>query len=913
MGGTNSILQQSLRSVAYVPPDLTTLNNNNHNMTTSSKRKNSKSRRQNLIMYSSSSSSIVSPRNPASSPGAGAGGTSGISVSDELDQQQLIHEILHSNQLLQSSPAAAVSSPSNSNSHLSPRPTVPPLSSSSPLAQQDPSSSSHLRHLLTKVIQNNFFYFNNLTSLQLEMLLTVIQHKHYSATETIFSEGDPGSTLYIIDTGEVAVLINQVQVRTLTTGQIFGEIGLLFNSNRTATIRCLTDCSLFLIHRRFYKNIQKLTNTASILQRNRWLLSCPELVRSNFTPIHMSRLFSTLKHIVFHKDDVVYEEGKETNYVLLIERGRAIVTVSPSTALLLTEGLERRGGGRLPSSGEGEEGEDQWQQQEQTSGERMENLVGILRPKNWKNIDSQSPKEFLNTFYHRAASTVISEEESEGGGGAEEGEAGQSAERRGSGFRGDASVEREAAAEAERRTQMLSSYLSRQESLPPVASTPTSSTIEFEVLHEGCIIGLPILHASANKADEKSWRYVRSPFILPRHTPLIRRSSTLQSSSSFAETTFTSPRGVGGGESKTASAGGNGGGSGRREGYVLSPITVVALTELQCSIFTIAAFERAFGPLSSPSSSTSSSSPPPLSSSNPPFTQLSHAFPSSRPPTQLQTIPSESHLPSTCSSKDYSPMLGSSFSASSAYGFGFPTTNLPPSHPFTDLSSFHYLKILGVGGFGTVLLATYKSSPSSPSSPSASSTSPPTSTSRAIESGGSYTARSTTNPSNTALPTHYAVKIMSKEWVAQKGQVKHVLDESKILRSFTSPFILHLYGTFQTKHWIAMVTDVCELGDLWSVIYETELFQEEDGRECLPVDLIQFYVTGIVCGLDHMHGRQVIFRDLKPENILIDHRGYIKLIDCGLAKKLPYEEIDFLTEEMNVVYKAHSMCGTPGE
>ena len=35
-----------------------------------------------------------------------------------------------------------------------------------------------------------------------------------------------------------------------------------------------------------------------------------------------------------------------------------------------------------------------------------------------------------------------------------------------------------------------------------------------------------------------------------------------------------------------------------------------------------------------------------------------------------------------------------------------------------------------------------------------------------------------------------------------------------------------------------------------------------------------------------MHSKDIVYRDLKPENIMIDKKGFIKLTDFGLSKKI---------------------------
>ena len=55
----------------------------------------------------------------------------------------------------------------------------------------------------------------------------------------------------------------------------------------------------------------------------------------------------------------------------------------------------------------------------------------------------------------------------------------------------------------------------------------------------------------------------------------------------------------------------------------------------------------------------------------------------------------------------------------------------------------------------------------------------------------------------------------------------------------------------------------------------------------------------MVVALGYLHKKDIVHRDMKLENILIDEKGYVKLIDYGLAKILKEDQ------------EATSFCGTP--
>jgi len=80
---------------------------------------------------------------------------------------------------------------------------------------------------------------------------------HFSCGEVILEQGQPGSTLYILIGGEVAVLTNGELQTTLQgsvdCGQVFGERALLTNEPRAATIKVTSDSAKTLaINREFF-------------------------------------------------------------------------------------------------------------------------------------------------------------------------------------------------------------------------------------------------------------------------------------------------------------------------------------------------------------------------------------------------------------------------------------------------------------------------------------------------------------------------------------------------------------------------------------------------------------------------------------------------------------------------------------
>lgn len=85
--------------------------------------------------------------------------------------------------------------------------------------------------------------FEGLEEKHLTVLGKMVQPRHYKDGETIVQQGEGGIGLYVIQSGEVEVTQKQgateARIRTMGPGESFGEIALLTDQPRTATVRAL--------------------------------------------------------------------------------------------------------------------------------------------------------------------------------------------------------------------------------------------------------------------------------------------------------------------------------------------------------------------------------------------------------------------------------------------------------------------------------------------------------------------------------------------------------------------------------------------------------------------------------------------------------------------------------------------------
>jgi CRP-like cAMP-binding protein len=90
----------------------------------------------------------------------------------------------------------------------------------------------------------------------------------FAAGQVIFTEGEVGTSMYVVLEGQVELKIRGKFVETLEPGELFGEMALIDHTPRVATAVAKTDCKLAAVpEKRFLFMVQQTPHFALHVMR----------------------------------------------------------------------------------------------------------------------------------------------------------------------------------------------------------------------------------------------------------------------------------------------------------------------------------------------------------------------------------------------------------------------------------------------------------------------------------------------------------------------------------------------------------------------------------------------------------------------------------------------------------------------
>lgn len=174
------------------------------------------------------------------------------------------------------------------------------------------------------------FMFATLDGREQEIIVDAMEEKKFRKDEWIIKQGEDGDNLYVVDSGTLECY-KQFQkggepkhVKTYNPGESFGELALLYNAPRAASIKAVTECILFALDRDTFNNIVK---DAIIKRREAFekTLSKIELL-DTMDPYERSKIADVAIPLKFKPGEFVIKQGEQGDKFFFIEEGTAVAT-----------------------------------------------------------------------------------------------------------------------------------------------------------------------------------------------------------------------------------------------------------------------------------------------------------------------------------------------------------------------------------------------------------------------------------------------------------------------------------------------------------------------------------------------------------------------------------------------------------
>ena len=185
---------------------------------------------------------------------------------------------------------------------------------------------------IVPLLKNNFLT-KNLQSEEIEKIAKAMKPEVFQPGATIIKYGDFGQLYYILSKGQVKVMIyetgadpndphleKKIKVeKVLEEGTGFGELALLYNDKRSATIEALTTCETYVLDGGLFKQI--IVNT-SIQSREKKAGFLDQIkLFDSLDKFQKLRLIDGLKYTTLNKNDFVIREGEDGHEFYIIDQG----------------------------------------------------------------------------------------------------------------------------------------------------------------------------------------------------------------------------------------------------------------------------------------------------------------------------------------------------------------------------------------------------------------------------------------------------------------------------------------------------------------------------------------------------------------------------------------------------------------
>ncbi|CAG9332054.1 PKG_37 [Blepharisma stoltei] len=178
--------------------------------------------------------------------------------------------------------------------------------------------------------------FSSLPEENLRLIIDQMKYYTLGAREVVFNQGQPGNNFFIVASGRVEIIVNGETKGFLSKGKGFGELALLHDSLRTATIMTLDKATLWGIGRQAFRSAVESVSNQKYIENKNFIDHVPIL--SMLTPAQKDALLAVMVSQDFEAGQKIVSEGDPGDLFYVIKDGVVSCTVKGNEIRQLGKG-----------------------------------------------------------------------------------------------------------------------------------------------------------------------------------------------------------------------------------------------------------------------------------------------------------------------------------------------------------------------------------------------------------------------------------------------------------------------------------------------------------------------------------------------------------------------------------------------
>lgn len=181
--------------------------------------------------------------------------------------------------------------------------------------------------LLSERVSRNVL-MRHLSQKGVRTMVMAFQRRFFSEGDIIIEQGAEGDLFYVIEDGRCDIIIKDIGLVAKIDGgggrDFFGELALLYNAPRAATVQATTPVIAWGLDRMTFKMIMQDSAERQTDKYNGFIEKVPLL--SGLSAYEKLQLADSLKPVHYKSDDLIIREGDEGHDFFLVEDGEVICT-----------------------------------------------------------------------------------------------------------------------------------------------------------------------------------------------------------------------------------------------------------------------------------------------------------------------------------------------------------------------------------------------------------------------------------------------------------------------------------------------------------------------------------------------------------------------------------------------------------